>query len=80
MLTLTVAEIKDPAECAGLVLKEGCLPDADELESEITIIKCPAEGVRDDDNRPTHYAYIAYHTEYPDEGSYPLGKELVPSA
>lgn len=41
MLTLTVAEIKDLAECAGLVLKEGCEPDADELETEISIVDCP---------------------------------------
>ncbi|BBN90571.1 MULTISPECIES: hypothetical protein [Rhodocyclales] len=80
MLTLTVAEIKDLAECAGLVLKEDCLPDEDELETEITIIPCPESGVLDDDGKPTHYAHIAYFAEYPDEGSYPLGNEIQPSA
>lgn len=76
MLTLTIAEIKDLAECAGLVLKEGCEPDADDLETEITIIDCPKDGVKDDDNRPTHYAHVAYFDEYPEEGCYPLGEEL----
>ncbi len=80
MLTLTVAEIKDLAECAGLVLKEDCLPDADELETEITIIPCPESGVLDDDGRPTHFAHVAYFAEYPDEGSYPLGNEIQPSS
>lgn len=60
MLTLTVAEIKDLAECAGLVLKEDCLPDADELETEITVIPCPESVVLNDDGKPTHFAHIAY--------------------
>lgn len=78
MLTLTVAEIKDLAECAGLVLDKGVSYDADELETEIVVMECPKSGVRDDDGKPTHYAHIAYFAEYPDEGSYPLGAELVP--
>ena len=79
MLTLTVAEIKDLAECAGLVLHTRFLPDADSLETEITIIDCPKDGVLDDDGKPTHYAHIAYVTDYPDEGSFPLGEELTPN-
>jgi len=76
VLTLTIAEIKDLAECAGLVLKEGCEPDADDLETEITIIDCPKDGVKDDDDKPTHYAHVAYFDEYPEEGCHPLGEEL----
>lgn len=77
MITLTVAEIVDLAKCAGLVLKEGCEPDADELETEIVVMECPKAGVRDDDGKPTHYAHIAYFAEYPEEGSYPLGPEIT---
>lgn len=77
MLTLTVAEIKDLAECAGLVLKFE--PRSDDLETEITIIDCPKDGLLDDDNKPAHYAHIAYFSDYPDEGSYPLGDELTPN-
>ena len=77
MLTLTVAEIVDLAQCAGLVLKEGCEPDADELETEIVVMECPKAGLRGDDGRPTHYAHIAYFAEYPEEGSYPLGPEII---
>lgn len=76
MLILTVAEIKDLAECAGLVLDKSVSYEADELETEIVIMACPKEGVRDDDGKPTHYAHIAYFGEYPEEGSYPLGDEV----
>lgn len=76
MLTLTVAEIKDLAECAGLVLDKSVSYEASELETEIVVMACPNEGVRDDDGKPTHYAHIAYFAEYPDEGCYPLGDEL----
>lgn len=78
MLTLTVAEIKDLAEFAGLVLNQKFMPDADGLETEIIVIECPKDGVRDDDGKPTHYAHIAYFAEYPEEGSHPLGPELTP--
>ena len=76
MLTLTVAEIKDLAECAGLALRHDVTYDADELETEIVVMECPKEGVLDDDNKPTHYAHIAYFAEYMEEGSHPLGEEL----
>lgn len=76
MLTLTVAEIKDLAECAGLVLDKGVSYDADEPETEIVVMECPKAGVRDDDGKPTHYAHIAYFAEYPEEGNYPLGDEV----
>lgn len=76
MMTLTVAEIKDLAECAGLALDKGVSYDADELETEIVVMDCPKAGVLDDDGKPTHYAHIAYFAEYPEEGSYPLGDEV----
>ena len=79
MLTLTVAEIKDLAEFAGFVLDPDRMPDEqDEWETEIVVMDCPKEGVRDDDNKPTHYAHIAYFADYPEEGSSPLGAELAP--
>lgn len=78
MLTLTVAEIKDLAECAGLALRTDVTYDADELETEIVVMECPKAGVRDDDGKPTHYAHIAYFAEYPEEGSFPLGAEVEP--
>lgn len=80
MLTLTVAEIYDLACAAGFTINHGemFMPDADEMETEITIIDCPKDGVEDDDGKHTHYAHLAYFTEYPEEGSYPLGAELSP--
>lgn len=80
MMTLTVAEIYDLACMAGFTINHGqmFMPDADEMETEITIIDCPKAGVLDDDNKPTHYAHIAYFDEYPEEGSHPLGPKLTP--
>jgi hypothetical protein len=78
MLTLTVAEIVDLADAAGLVLNQKFMPDADEMEAEITIIDCPKEGVRDDEDKSTHYAHVAYLSDYPEEGIFPLGPELTP--
>lgn len=79
MITLTVAEIKDLAECAGIALANDVTYDADELETEIVVMECPKQGVRDDDGKPTHYAHIAYFEEYPEEGSFPLGNEIKPN-
>ena len=74
MLTLTGKEIKDLAEAVGLVIQP--LNYGDELEAEMTIIKCPATGVLDDDGKATHYEHVAYLSEYPEEGTFPLGDEL----
>ena len=81
MLTLTVAEIYDLACAAGFTINHGqmFMPDADEMETEITIIDCPTGGVLDDDNKPTHYAHVAYLSDYPEEGTFPLGPELTPN-
>lgn len=74
MLTLTGKEIKDLAEAVGLVI---CTMDyTDELETEMTIIDCPPAGVMDDDGKATHYEHVAYLSEYPEEGTYPLGDEV----
>lgn len=76
MLTLTGKEIKDLAEAVGLVISPHDY--ADELETEMTIIDCPAGGVLDDDGKATHYEHVAYLSEYPEEGTFTLGDELCP--
>lgn len=78
MLTLTGKEIKDLAEAVGLVI----MPHdyTDELETEMTIIACPSSGVEDDDGNATHYKHVAYLSEYPEEGTFPLGDEVTPNA
>jgi len=73
-LTLTGKEIKDLAESVGLVIQP--LDYGYELETEMTIIKCPATGVIGDDGKAAHFEHVAYLSEYPDEGTYPLGDEL----
>ena len=81
MYKLTIAEIVDLAALAGLVLKEGCGPDADELESEITIKDCNGDFLLDDDGvTPLYYKRIAYFSEYPEEGCIGLGEEVQPEA
>ena len=79
-LTLTVGEIADLARCAGLVIKVNVTgaydDDDDDDEMEITIEPCPKQGVEDEDSRSiVHCKHIAYITEYPEEGVYPLGKQ-----
>lgn len=75
-LTLTGKEIRDLAEAAGLEVAE--LIYTDELETEMTIIDCPATGVLDDNGRATFYKHIAFLSEHPEEGSFPLGDEIPP--
>ena len=79
MLTLTGKEIKDLAEAVGLVI-EGGHDYTDELETEMTIIECPSSGVMDDDGKATHYEHVAYLSEYPEEGTFPLGDEVTHNA
>jgi hypothetical protein len=71
-ITLTIAELVDLAELAGLVIDS-----VSDTDSELVITECPPEGVLDDDDpSPKHYRYIAYYAEYPDEGVLPLGEPL----
>lgn len=70
-LTLTIDQIKDLAEFAGLKV-EGEITD-DDKETEIVITKCPEKGVEETDGSIVHYRHIAYLEEYPDEGVCPLG-------
>lgn len=75
-ITVTVAQIKDLVEFAGLTLHPAHMPDEDDLETEFTIRDFPAEGVKDDEGVARHYGLIAYCTDYPEEGCMPLGPEL----
>lgn len=81
MLTLTVKEIVDLANFAGLSVTAPT--DADELETEISVMACPPEGVKNegeesDPDSVSHYKHIAYVTEYPEEGCCGLGDERAP--
>jgi hypothetical protein len=82
MIILTVAEIIDLAEFAGLTLdKQMGLPDEDQLQTEITIAPCSIApcsktGVLNGDGVAEFYAHVAYFSEYPDEGFMGLGKQL----
>lgn len=82
MLTMTVAEIRDLARFAGLMIDDTTKPDDDDLETEITVKKCPSDGVRNegepsDPDSVSHYRFIAYFDEYPEEGCTGLGAELA---
>ena len=81
-MTLTVAEIYDLACFAGFTINHSPLfmPDEDEMETEITVMDCPSDGLIDDDGiTRIHYTKAAYFAEYPEEGSIGLGKELAAS-
>ena len=82
MLILSVAEIRDLARFAGLMIDDTTAPSKDELETEVTVMACPPEGVRNegeesDPDSVSHYKHIAYCTEYPGEGCAGLGDEIA---
>lgn len=84
MLNLTVAEIRDLAAFAGLKIDTAIPAADDEQETEITVAACPPEGVKNeaepsDPDSVSHYRFIAYCTEYPEEGCMGLGNELPPN-
>ena len=72
-ITLTGQEIMDLAEFAGFEVKN---PDPDYLKYDYAVAECPDEGVENDDGQMEHYTYIAYLSDYPEEGCYPLGEKL----
>ena len=76
MITLTVKEIAELAEYAGLTLHSRFMPEGDDLDVEYTVIECPPTGTTDDDGNVKYYAHVAYSTDYPDEGVCPLGDEV----
>lgn len=74
MITLTIHEIKDLAEFAGLRVAPVSKRDLPDMDAELTITKGPADGVRP--HRPGELRrcqYVAYYTDYPEEGCHPLG-------
>lgn len=80
-ITLTTREIFDLAKAANLIphkakLADSQMSDEDE-ETEYTVFGGD-EGVmvKDDDNTPHTYPHGAFLTEYPDEGTFPLGAAL----
>jgi len=75
-MELTIAEIVNLALFAGLEVDIRGVVD-DEMESEITIIPCPAEGIKDEDGVVQKYSgSVAYFSDYPDEGWMPLGEGI----
>lgn len=71
--SLSVREIYDLAQFAGLSV--GDLPeDEDEQDASLTVASCPEDGVLDDDGVAQHFEWIAYYSEYPEEGCMPLGR------
>lgn len=77
-VTLTVAEIVDLAHFAGLVPRDDLMPTGEELEVEIEVRECPADGVFDDEEqRKVKTRFIALMAECPDEGCYSLGPEFA---
>lgn len=71
-VTLTVAEIQELAEFAGIRVDRSRSP-LDDSEMEITIEPCPEEGIAEEDGSRGHYRHIAYYEDYPEEGAWPLG-------
>jgi hypothetical protein len=79
VIVLTVAEISDLAKFAGLRIDPAQEIDRDDLETEIAVDLCPADGVTDDDGGKIKCKHIAFYDEYPEEGCYPLGTPVPPN-
>lgn len=76
-LVLSVEEIIDLARFAGIELDESKLPDEEERETPICIGTCPVSGLCDEgDGVVRHYRMVAWYEEYPEEGSFGLGREI----
>lgn len=73
-ITLTGAQIAELAEFVGAgTIELGEI----EAETEVTICDCPAGGLGDEEGGPvSHYDYVAYLTEYPEEGMLGLGDPI----
>ena len=71
MVVLTVAEIIDLAKFAGLRIEPNATIDADDLKTEIVVDKL--DGVVNEKGAALSYRHIAYLSERPEEGCYPLG-------
>ena len=57
------------------------MPKGEEMDAEITVGPCPEAGLRDEEtSTPLHYAKIAWLTEYPEEGHFGLGEQILPNA
>src|SRR6185436_7506804 len=75
-LILTVQQIIDLADFAGIPLQQNGVSDLDDLETEIVIADCPNGGVLGDDGSQEHYSKVAYYYDYPEEGVQPLGPKI----
>lgn len=74
-MTLNISEIIDLAKAAGLKVTN--IPNEDDQETEFTIADCPKDGLDNENGTRSHYRLIAYLSEYPEEGSYALGKAIL---
>lgn len=75
-VTLNISQIEELAEFAGLSIDNKSPSSTDDMETEITIERCPKQGIAEDDGTFSHYPYIAYFEEYPEEGAFPLGEKI----
>ena len=75
-MILKIAEIKDLAEFCGLVLTKESKDDKDQDDTEVSIEDCPEGGIIDTDAAQVYHPdHVAYFSEYPEEGSMPLGNQ-----
>lgn len=77
MLTLTIHEIKDLAEFAGLRVAPVSKRDLPDMDAELTVSPCPETGIQcSEGGWHPRYRYVAIYTDYPEEGCHPLGPRI----
>lgn len=77
-ITLTTWELLDLAKAANLVPHNEQLEGPDDGEIEYTIFESKTGvDILDDDKKPQKHRHGAWITEYPEEGTFPLGTALL---
>ncbi len=78
-MVLTVDEIKDLAKCVGLKVRGELTEDEGEYEIVLQQAKhTPHLVIGHNEKRMSMFRTLAYYADYPEEGVYPLGKEIKP--
>lgn len=83
MITLTMQQIKELAEFTGMVVDASGF-DEEYMEGEYVIAECPESGIKNDGEPSdpetfSHYEFVVYCQECPEEGCIGLGPELRPN-
>lgn len=76
IVDLTVREIIDLAEYAGITIDKAKLPDEHEMETVVCLTHCHPGGLKNDEGVTEHFNLVMYFEDCPEEGVIPLGEPI----